>query len=79
MSKRRFIAGAVCPKCAAVDRLVLEALDNQSPQRRCVACGFVDTDRVGSSPEPKTRLEGGLAAPVTTKPDTVKIIGEDSA
>jgi Zn ribbon nucleic-acid-binding protein len=52
--KKRFIAGAVCPACQAVDRIVVEtglqaAADSEhvDPQqevsrRRCVACGFAD-------------------------------------
>ena len=38
----RFIAGAVCPACQALDRLVIEQLDGET-QRRCVACGFTDS------------------------------------
>ena len=36
---RRFIAGAVCPRCAAMDKLVI---DLESDRRECVACGFSD-------------------------------------
>jgi uncharacterized protein len=39
--KKRFIAGAICPKCKAQDRIMvyrLEAMD----YRECVACGFKD-------------------------------------
>ena len=42
--KKRFIAGAVCPKCKEIDRMVLEtseAGDEEEVQRRCcVSCGF---------------------------------------
>ena len=49
--KKRFIAGAVCPECQIVDRIVVEtgiqelaqsAADEQPEvsRRRCVACGF---------------------------------------
>jgi uncharacterized metal-binding protein (TIGR02443 family) len=34
----RFIAGAVCPSCAAVDRTVL-FVEGDVRERRCVACG----------------------------------------
>ena len=45
--KTRFIAGAVCPDCQALDRLVVEyaIVELQSSElsrRRCVACGFVE-------------------------------------
>ena len=36
---KRFIAGAVCPKCAEMDKLFIYELDNQV-YRECVACGF---------------------------------------
>ena len=54
---KRFISGAVCPSCQAVDRIVIESLEaeeNLDPEnelaqpgaalirRRCVACGFVE-------------------------------------
>ena len=36
---RRFIAGATCPACGALDRIVVEGeLDNRV--RRCVECDF---------------------------------------
>jgi uncharacterized metal-binding protein (TIGR02443 family) len=35
--RRRFIAGATCPECGAVDRI---AIDLDSEERGCVACGF---------------------------------------
>ena len=37
--KRRFIAGAVCPECRALDRIVMESDSSQS-RRSCVECGF---------------------------------------
>ena len=54
---KRFISGAVCPSCQAVDRIVIETLaanegfdptDEASEtqalliRRRCVVCGFVE-------------------------------------
>ncbi len=62
--KKRFIAGAVCPDCQTVDRIVVETgmqhvadsdLDDprqEVSRRRCVACGFADefsTDTLVSS------------------------------
>ena len=45
--KTRFIAGAVCPDCQVLDRIVVETatLVQESElhyRRRCVACGFQD-------------------------------------
>jgi uncharacterized protein len=55
MSMRRFIAGAICPKCRAIDRIVVE-LDEGGRRRRCVACGYSDTMAGGASAEPATRV-----------------------
>jgi len=38
---KRFIAGAVCPRCSAQDRIVTFKQDGRS-FRECVACGFQD-------------------------------------
>lgn len=42
---RRFIAGAVCPQCRALDRLVVEVVREKdevtgTQQQRCVECGY---------------------------------------
>ena len=36
---RRFIAGAVCPRCGEMDKLVV---DSETDQRECVRCGYRD-------------------------------------
>ena len=46
MSRARFIAGAVCVACAAVDRIVIEERNGLWLQR-CVACGREDEGSVG--------------------------------
>ncbi len=39
---KRFIAGAMCPRCAEMDKLVMYS-DSQSQQvRECVRCGYQD-------------------------------------
>lgn len=42
VSKRRFIAGAVCPACSEMDRVQMWDEDGV-PHRECVACGYTDT------------------------------------
>jgi uncharacterized metal-binding protein (TIGR02443 family) len=37
LPRRRFIAGAVCPRCALMDKMVV---DQDTDQRMCVNCGF---------------------------------------
>ena len=46
--RKRFIAGAVCPECGVQDRLVVEEMPDVK-RRRCVSCGFSDTN--ASEPE----------------------------
>jgi hypothetical protein len=53
---RRFIAGAVCPDCRAVDRIVVEQVDGER-RRRCVSCGHTDAQLESSIREPSTRLD----------------------
>lgn len=40
-STRRFIAGAVCPKCAEMDRIVTYR-NEEGTFRECVSCGYLD-------------------------------------
>ena len=42
VTKKRFIAGAVCPACSEPDKLMMWSEDD-TPHRECVACGFTDT------------------------------------
>ncbi len=42
--KKRFIAGAVCPKCAEMDRLTVHE-DQGYTIRECVSCGFTDSQK----------------------------------
>lgn len=35
--RRRFIAGAVCPRCGDMDKIVVDA---ETDRRECIACGF---------------------------------------
>lgn len=39
---KRFIAGAVCPRCAEMDKLVMYQDDKQQQVRECVRCGYSD-------------------------------------
>lgn len=70
MSRARFIAGAVCPRCGAMDRLVLESDDS----RRCVACGYEDALDSAASQAPKTRLDGGLKQPAGSSDEAPSVV-----
>jgi hypothetical protein len=43
-NKRRFVAGAVCPRCSEMDKLVVYTEDGKD-FRECVACGYKDEMR----------------------------------
>ncbi len=68
MTRPRFIAGAVCPACGAMDRLQLHPAEGR---RRCVACGYED-GRPAAGPAPRSRLDAhrrpGHRAPVDARP-----------
>lgn len=42
--KKRFIAGAVCPRCKAMDKLQMYR-EGDKEFRECVSCGFKDEMR----------------------------------
>ncbi|MBK13674.1 MAG: hypothetical protein CMK42_02415 [Porticoccaceae bacterium] len=48
-TKKRFIAGVVCPSCSALDRLVAFS-DGGVDFRECTSCGFKDQLRIMSPP-----------------------------
>ncbi len=59
--KRRFIAGAKCPACHAMDTLVLY-IERTPTERECVACGFRDTRPQATAPkELDTRVNSSEA------------------
>ena len=54
--KRRFIAGAVCPRCSAMDKIVVYREEDKD-FRECVGCGFSDELRIGqTAQELETRV-----------------------
>lgn len=63
MTQKRFIAGAVCPKCAAMDKIVMYQEQGRT-LRECVKCGFRDEMQESPMQEIPTR--------VSAKPEAVK-------
>lgn len=75
-SRRRFIAGAVCPRCARLDKIVV---DLDTDQRECVACGFsesrpADNGRGAGPDELPTRVSRAAARRVETAAEPVRLI-----
>ena len=59
MTVKRFIAGAVCPRCGAMDTLRVYRADSGQLHRECVDCQFTDSVAEDSSLQgalPKTRI-----------------------
>lgn len=55
-TKRRFMAGAVCPRCAEMDKLVVYN-DQGKDYRECVSCGFKEEMRLNlAAGELETRV-----------------------
>jgi uncharacterized protein len=64
VSKRRFIAGASCPQCGAVDKIV-RVEQGDSIHMECIACGMVrDLDQ----PPPRDQPTDEPAIPVLIRP-----------
>ena len=61
--KRRFIAGAVCPKCEQMDKIQMYDDDNHQRWRECVSCGFKELleDQPNDQPELNTRVNQPVA------------------
>jgi len=51
MLKRRFIAGAQCPKCEQIDKVVMYDTEDGKRMRECVSCGFIDEIIEQSNPQ----------------------------
>ena len=50
---RRFIAGAVCPRCGKQDKMVVDAANDR---RECVSCGFTEQRPDAVQTELRTRV-----------------------
>ena len=72
MTRRRFIAGAVCPKCALMDTIVV---DMDSDKRECVSCGFSeDRPQAPKQSELPTRVNRGLSRRTETPAEAIKLV-----
>jgi hypothetical protein len=70
VSKRRFIAGAVCPACSELDKIQMWDEDGV-PHRECVACGYADTLDARGNSVPKelpTRVNVSALKPKAADP-----------
>lgn len=70
---RRFIAGAVCPRCGEMDKIVVDVV---SDERHCVACDFSDSRPGGAAQatELPTRVSRAAARRVETPAEVVTLV-----
>lgn len=71
-SKKRFIAGAVCPACSESDKIQMWDVDGV-PHRECVACDYADTLNEQGQSVPKEL--GTRVNTVAPKPADPKVHG----
>lgn len=71
--RRRFIAGAVCPRCGAMDKIIVD-MDTQT--RECVACDFAEERPKDNAAQPElpTRVSRAAARRVETPAEAVTLI-----
>jgi uncharacterized metal-binding protein (TIGR02443 family) len=62
-TNRRFIAGAVCPKCSEMDKLVMYRNDDDRETRECIACDYKDVMKS----EEEMAEDAAQAAQITTR------------
>ena len=81
---RRFIAGAVCPKCAEMDKTVMYTNDLGEEVRECVSCGFIQTSTEQAEEDRQAQELATRVTPVDGKvllddeEQPLKIIGLDN-
>jgi uncharacterized metal-binding protein (TIGR02443 family) len=76
--RRRFIAGAVCPRCGAMDKIVV---DMETQTRECVSCDFSEakpSDPKNQSELP-TRVSRAAARRVDTPAEAVTLVDPGKA
>ena len=68
-TKRRFMAGAVCPRCSSMDTIVVFNLEGKD-FRECVSCNFKEEMRLNiATSELETRVNHS-----DEDPDKVQVI-----
>ena len=69
----RFVAGAICPSCQEMDRMVI---DGAADERRCIACGFVEARPDAGASMPPTRVTRASARRVETEAEAVRLLDD---
>ncbi len=69
-SKKRFIAGAVCPRCSQMDKLVMYKQEGKT-FRECVSCDFKDEMRFTNA---RQELQTRVNTPEDVKKDQTQVL-----
>jgi len=69
-SKKRFIAGAVCPRCSQMDKLVMYKQEGKT-LRECVSCGFEDEMRFTNG---RQELQTRVNTPEAIKKEQTQVL-----
>ena len=76
-TRRRYSAGAVCPRCGLMAKIIVK-LDTDQPE--CVSCDFTEVrpgneaDKAGPAVEVQTRVSRPAARRVETPAEPVTLI-----
>ena len=68
---KRFIAGAVCPRCSEMDRIVMFS-DDDGSYRECVSCDFFE--KLPDEPEPTAQPQTRVTRPLEKDPNVQKVV-----
>jgi len=70
----RFIAGAICPQCGEMDRVVVECVEAEE-RTRCVSCGATRAKPPAGSAQPANRLDARRNTDAPARPVRLLVPG----
>ncbi|SBS25998.1 hypothetical protein MSP8887_04069 [Marinomonas spartinae] len=74
MTVKRFIAGAVCPRCNEMDKIRAWRDDEEEKQyRECVACGYTDEQSTSIQAQP-TEIPTRVNTPHSSAPQADEMV-----
>ena len=77
-TNKRFIAGAVCPKCSEMDKLIMYKNDEGRETRECVVCDYIDVMKSDEEMEADASLATELTTRVTPEGKALRDEGEQA-
>ena len=77
MNKKRFIAGAVCPSCGLMDKIVMFR-EGEFDFRECVRCGFKDQIHFKSTPRDLDTRVNRTAEQIKAETQVIQFVNKKS-